>query len=119
MRNRSSTPETTHPSIPVCWQREASSPCLRVEVANGDAHLFAYQHFLTATLTRGDGGAEKLSASFSAHELIIEGRGLRDLLLSLQDFAVKWLRPAPERYQALSASTEGVITSIRIEAAEQ
>jgi hypothetical protein len=33
-------------------------------------------------------------------------------LLGLQDFAVKWLRAAPERY--LPARTDGVITAIQI-----
>lgn len=118
MRNRSTTPDFTGPAAPACWQREAPSPCLRVELENGDAHLLSYQHFAAATLTRAGEGAETLRVTFSTHELAIEGRGLRDLLLSLQDFAVKWMRPAPERYHALAPSADGIITAIGISAAE-
>lgn len=118
MRNRSTAPESAGPTAPTCWQRETPSPCLRVELANGETHLFAYQHFLTATLTRVGDGAETLRVTFSTHELAVEGRGLRDLLLSLQDFGVKWVRPAPERYHALPANADGIITMIGISAVE-
>jgi hypothetical protein len=32
--------------------------------------------------------------------------------LSLQDFAVKWVRSMPERYHALAAADDGLITEI-------
>lgn len=118
MRNRSTAPESAAPAAPACWQREAPSPCLRVELVSGDTHLFAYQHFLAATLNRGGDGAETLRVMFSTHELTVDGRGLRDLLLSLQDFAVKWLRPTPDRYHSLAANAEGIITAIGITAVE-
>ena len=118
MRNRTATPESTGPAVPACWQREAPSPCLRVELPNGDAHLFSYQHFLAATLTRSGEGAETLRVIFSTHELALEGRGLRELLLSLQDFAVKWVRPAPERYHPIAANADGIITAVGINAVE-
>ncbi len=118
MRNRSANSESNGPAAPACWQREAPSPCLRVELPNGNTHLFAYQHFLAATLTRSGEGAEILRVTFSTHELDIEGRGLRDLLLDLQDLSVKWLRPTPERYHALAANADGIITAIGIQAVE-
>jgi hypothetical protein len=37
------------------------------------------------------------------------------LLVALQDFAVKWLRTMPERYQGLDAADNGVITAIQID----
>jgi len=39
------------------------------------------------------------------------------LLLALPDFAVKWLRTMPERYQDLETCDGGVITGIQIEEA--
>jgi hypothetical protein len=116
MRARSTT--TAPDSVtPTCWQREAPSACLRVEMPSGELHLFSYQHFVTASLQRSATGIETLRIDFSDHELQIEGRGLRDLLLGLQDFAVKWLRPAPGRY--LPAQMDGVITAIQIAAVEE
>jgi hypothetical protein len=82
---------------------------------SGELHLFSYQHFVTASLKRSEAGTETLHIAFSDHELQIEGQGLRDLLLGLQDFAVKWLRAAPGRY--LPARADGVITAIQIVAA--
>jgi hypothetical protein len=110
--------ESSTAAAPACWQREAPSACLRVELLSGEIHLFAYQHFVTATLDRENAGSEVLRVTFSTHELRVEGSGLRNLLLSLQDFVVKWMRPAPERYRALPVSTEGVIADIRISAVE-
>ncbi|WP_348543700.1 hypothetical protein [Chthoniobacter sp.] len=73
---------------------------------------------MTASLQRNDVGGETVHVTFSSHELDVEGRGLRELLLGLQDFAIKWLRTAPDRYHTLPASADGIITSLRIAAAE-
>ncbi len=118
MRNRSIPTDAAAKVAPACWQREVPSACLRVELPNGETHLFAYQHFVTATFTRDDAGIEIGRIVFSTHSLEVEGRGLRELLLGLQEFAVKWMRPAPERYQALPVGSDGTITTIRIVAAE-
>ena len=118
MRNRSNTTESNAPAAPACWQREAPSACLRVELRSGEIHLFAYQHFVTATLDREKASSELLRVTFSTHELKVEGSGLRNLLLSLQDFAVKWMRPAPERYRVLPVSTDGVIVDISVKTVE-
>lgn len=118
MRNRSNTADSNAPIAPACWQREAPTPCLRVELQNGETHLFAYQHFITASLSRDETGTETARVTFSAHALEIQGRGLRELFFTLQDFAIKWLRVAPDRYHALSGSVDGVITAIRIVATE-
>ena len=118
MKNRSIATETQTSATPVCWQREAPSACLRVELPSGELHLFSYQHFVTASLQRSEAGGETVRITFSSHELDVEGRGLRELLLGLQDFAVKWLRAAPDRYHTLPVSAEGIITGIRITVAE-
>jgi hypothetical protein len=55
---------------------------------------------------------------FSSHDVELRGRNLRTLLLTLQDFAVKWLRTVPERYEDLETGDSGVITGIQIEEAK-
>jgi len=52
---------------------------------------------------------------FSSHDVELQGRNLRTLLLALQDFAVKWLRTMPERYEGLETGDSGVITGIKVE----
>jgi hypothetical protein len=100
-----------------CWQREAPCACLRIETSDRAAQLFPYQHLVTASLECGD-ETEILRLAFSTHDVEITGHNLRALLLAMQDFAVKWLRAVPQRYEALGNSDEGVITRIRIEEAK-
>lgn len=104
-------------SAPTCWQREAPSACLRLERSAGEAHVFPYQHFVTASLSRID-DSEVLRLSFSSHDVEIAGRNLRPLLLAVQEFAVKWIRAIPARYHALADSKNGVVVSIRVEEAK-
>ncbi len=119
MKNRTSTAaEPPTVTTPICWQREAPSACLRIELLNGETHLFPYTHLITARLTRNTGDAETLHLTFSAHEVQIEGHALRDLILGIQDYAIKWLRPVPERYHAVVPIQEGVITSIQVTTTE-
>jgi hypothetical protein len=100
-------------TTPVCWQREAPCPCLRIETSQG-LHVFPYQHFVAASLDLA-GEAEDLRIHFSSHDVELRGRNLRTLLFALQDFAVKWIRAVPSRYQGLGTGDAGVITEIRIE----
>jgi hypothetical protein len=79
--------------------------------------LFPYQHLVTASLECGD-EAEILRLAFSTHDVEITGRNLRALLSAVQDFAVKWLRAVPQRYEVLGTNEDGVITRIRIEEAK-
>ena len=104
------------PSGPTCWQREAACACLRIETSDRAAQVFPYQHLVTASLDCGD-EAEILRLTFSTHDVEITGRNLRALLLAVQDFAVKWLRAIPQRYEQLGAGDDGVITSIKVEEA--
>lgn len=59
-----------------------------------------------------------LRLAFSLHDVEIEGRNLRALLLAIQEFAVKWVRIMPERYHLLEAGENGVISRIRINEAK-
>jgi hypothetical protein len=111
------TDKPSVPSAPTCWRREAPCACLRIELSDSEIHVFPYQHLVTASLIHKE-EAEVLRLAFSSHDVEIGGRNLRALLLALQDFAVKWLRAVPPRYEALENSDEGVITRIRIEEAK-
>jgi len=62
--------------------------------------------------------AETLRLTFSLHNVEIEGRNLRALLLAVQDFAVKWVRVMPERYHQLEAGENGVVSRIHIQEAK-
>ena len=108
--NRRQTVQAT----PACWQREAPCPCLRIETSPNESHVFPYQHLVTASLTSAE-QIETLRLLFSSHDVELQGRNLRTLLLALQDFAVKWLRTMPERYQGLDTPDNGVITAIQID----
>jgi hypothetical protein len=79
-------------------------------------HVFPYPHLVTISLQR-TAGEEKVRILFSSHDVEIAGYNLRALVLALQDFAVKWIRPIPRRYESLATQEAGVITSIRIEEA--
>ena len=106
--------DPTTPTAPVCWQRESPSACLRIELECGEIHLLPYNHLISARLTLGTGGTESLQITFSAHEVQIAGHNLRDLLLGIQDFAIKWLRPVPVRYHDVVHLRDGAITSVKI-----
>jgi hypothetical protein len=90
----------SNPSGPAYWQREAHSACLRVETSDGDSHLFPYGQLVTASLARA-GDSETTRITFATHDLEITGPHLCELLQALEDFAVKWVRAFPRRYQAL------------------
>ncbi len=108
----------TAPPAATCWQREGPSACLRIEVSGRETHLFPYQHLVSVSLSLGDNEAETLRLAFSSHDVEVTGRNLRGLFSALQDFAVKWLRAIPQRYHALEAENDGVISRIKVEEAK-
>jgi hypothetical protein len=56
--------------------------------------------------------------TFAAHEVEVIGRNLRDLLFALQDFAVKWIRATPQRYQSLVDGEGSIVSKITVKAVE-
>lgn len=114
MKYRLETKQRSVSDAPTCWYREAPCACLRVETSARESHLFSYQHLIVASLTQ-DEQRDTLRLKFSFHDVEIEGRNLRALLLALQDFAVKWVRLTPERYQRLETAEASVVSSIRIQ----
>jgi len=113
-RKTQTTHELTGSAPPVCWQREAQAACLRLELPSGETHIISYAHFHTASLQPAKNAAEMICISFSAYEIEIDGHGLKELLLTLEDLAVKWIRTAPERYRDVAQENSGVILDIRI-----
>ena len=106
--------DSTASTAPACWQREPQVSCLRLELPSGETHILSNQQFLAACLRPGERVPETLCISFSCHEIEIDGHGLRDLLLALQSFEVKWVRTAPERYRNLVGGDSGMVSSIRV-----
>lgn len=84
-----------------------------MEPTGAEAHLFPYQQLISAALIHAD-GTETLTLTFASHEIACSGRNLRELFHAVQDFAVKWMRPMPERYHATFAGNCGLIATIRI-----
>ena len=113
MKYRLETNRRSLSDAPTCWHREAPCACLRVETSARESRLFPYQHLIVAWLTQ-DEQQDTLHLKFSFHDVEIEGRNLRALLLALQDFAVKWVRLTPERYQRLE-NAETSVSGIRIQ----
>jgi hypothetical protein len=87
---------------------------VRIDTSPQNSHVFPYQHFVSASLDHVE-QAEELQLKFSSHDVEVRGRNLRSLFFALQDFAVKWIRVLPPRYQELETGDAGVITEIRVE----
>ena len=115
-RKSQTTQELIRSAPPVCWQREAQVACLRLELPSGETHIVSYTHFLTASLRPAKDTHETLCISFSSYQIEIDGQGLRELLLILEDLAVKWVCTVPERYRGVTGRDSGVISDIRITA---
>jgi hypothetical protein len=86
-----------------------------VEISGTESHLFPYQQLVTASLVRQD-AIDLLRLTFPSHDVEITGRNLRELLVGVQEFEVKWLRAIPERYQPAGSESAAILT-IRISGA--
>src|ERR1700726_1391993 len=113
---KSETNRRTVSSAPACWQREAPCACLRIETSPRESHLFPYQHLVTASLGHRD-QVETLRLTFSLDDVEIQGRNLRALVLAIQDFAVKWVRVMPERFEKLEGGESSLVSRIPIQEA--
>jgi hypothetical protein len=86
-----------------------------VEISGAETHLFPYQQMVTASLVH-ENAVDVLRLAFSSHDVEITGRNLRELLVGLQDFSVKWLRSMPDRYQGVAVTESVTITKVRLSA---
>ena len=92
-------------------------PACASKLSDGKIHLFPYGQLVTASLVRTE-DSEIVRIIFATHDVEITGRNLRELLHALQDFAVKWVRAIPQRYQLLGNPEAGMVSDIRIIVAE-
>jgi len=110
--------QTTHTltgsAPPTCWLREGQAACLRLELPSGQTQIISYAHFIAASLQPAKDTLETLSICFSSHQIEIDGHGLRELLLTLHDLALKCIRATPESYRGVIGQDSGVISDIRI-----
>ena len=88
-------------------------PACASKLQTAQIHLFPYGQLVTASLSRTE-NSETLRITFASHDVEITGHNLRELLHILQDFAVKWVRASPERYQMLGSPETGRVAKIRI-----
>jgi len=113
-RKDQTTHDRTEGTLPDCWQRESQPACLRLELPSGETYVLPYSHFLAASFRPGKNAPETLSITFSGYQVEINGHGLRGLLLTLEELAVKWVRAAPERYCSAIGGESGMVSDIRI-----
>ena len=97
----------------LCWRAFSRNQrgVLRVELRSGKTFLLPYMHWDHAHLEKVD-GREELTIHFNSHEVRVEGRNLRELLLELQASNVELLREVPEEVQPLSNGV--VIDAIQV-----
>ena len=115
MKNRDSKRNETAP--PACWLREAQAACLLLELPSGKKHILAYAHFVAASLERGEKVSETLRITFTGFDIEIDGHRMTELLLNLQDLAVKWVRTVPAHYLSWAGDNSAVVTDIRVHSA--
>jgi len=94
-----------------CWNREAQTQALRVELTNGSSFVFPYARLAFVRADRAS-GQEVLRVSIDTHEIQIIGRNLHEVELALQRFAVEWVRELPARYSPQATDGHAWITSI-------
>ncbi|MEO6739424.1 MAG: hypothetical protein ABIP20_04175 [Chthoniobacteraceae bacterium] len=98
-----------------CWNEDAQTQALRVELKGGDFFVFPVSHFLCAEFTRGAEG-DLLRLAFTTHEVKIRGRHLREVALALQRLAVEWIREIVPKYAALAGPDAAIIMAIEVAA---
>jgi hypothetical protein len=87
-----------------------------VEISATEAYLFPYQHLATASLIHRV-HEDTLRIAYSTHDVEISGTNLWELLVAIQDFAVKWIRIMPQRYQGASDKACRTISEIAVKPA--
>lgn len=98
-----------------CWKKDERAQCLRVETSSAEQFLFPYGYFHEARFaTSGDEETIELLFSSESRTVRIEGRGLEDVWLALQNLSVAWVKPLPQRFAPL-AKSQTCIKSISVE----
>lgn len=108
---------STEESDRVCWHRDRNCTCLKIDVAPGESFLFPYHQFLNAQHTSASED-ETLRISFGAHEIVVSGRHLAEIVAALQELAVERISPVPPRYRELPHGERAWVKVIEVRAAE-
>ncbi len=98
---------------PRCWERDPNAQALRVELADGTHFIFPYAHLSFARLASNE-KKETLVLTYSAHEVTIVGRKLRELTLAVQKLSADWIRELPKRYGQLLEDDSAQIETINV-----
>jgi hypothetical protein len=97
----------------LCWRTFSRNQrgALRVELRSGRIFILPYMHWGHAHLEKVK-GVEELTIHFNSHEVRVEGRNLKELLLELQAANVELLREIPEQF--LPITNGAIIHNIRV-----
>lgn len=95
------------------WEANPQAQTVRVDLQNGEFFIFPYSHFAFAHFSR-DEQRETLCISFTAHEVRVSGRQLREVGVALQKFTVEWIREIPARYTTLAEKGRAVVERIEV-----
>ena len=119
IRTSQSESKTTEPSPTkrsvVCWNEDAQTQALRVELKNGNFFVFPVSHFLCAEFAQGD-KVDVFKLLFTTHAVTISGQHLREVALALQKLAVEWIKEIAPKYAKLAEPNAAVILSIEVAA---
>ena len=90
---------------------------IRLEMTPTRFYLLPYHHLELAEFVSAH-DSDTIALSFVNHKVRITGRNLRNLAVALQQRAVEWVMPVPEKYAEVSEGALGLIQSIEIEKPE-
>ncbi|MCI0538013.1 MAG: hypothetical protein L0Z50_22585 [Verrucomicrobiales bacterium] len=90
-----------------CWKKDERAQCLRVETGSGEQYLFPYGYFHEARFsTSGDDETLELLFSSGSRVIRIQGSGLEDLWVALQNLSVACVKSLPQRFVNGGAKAE-------------
>ena len=87
---------------------------VRLELTPTCFYILPYHHVEVAKF-ESSSTSDTLTISFLKHKVRIVGRNLRKLAVGIQGRAVEWVKPVPERYDAVAGTEASAIETIEIE----
>jgi hypothetical protein len=96
-----------------CWNRDAQSQALRVELADGSFYVFPYSRLALVQFAPGN-DHDTLHVVLDTHKIQITGKHLQEVGLALQKSAVDCVKEMPDRYSLQADDDHAWITRITI-----
>lgn len=96
-----------------CWASDPQARAIRVEPTGGHSFVLPYIHFVYAELT-GTGSDQTLKLVFSAHEVVLHGRGLRRLESAVHRMELALVTPLAERFRAAVPDGQPFISAVSV-----